>query len=76
MDGKEEIITKLAQIEEQARILAAEVPASLPKDRARLIIGIAGYLRTRVEMRWDQSASNQGGDPAQSRTSKEARGAA
>jgi hypothetical protein len=50
MNRKQEILTKLEQIQEQAQLTLDELPLRLAKDRLRLIIGLARYLSTTVEM--------------------------
>ena len=56
---KEEVIAKLRQIEEQVSALLAESPEKLAADRLRLVAGLAGYLRTHVQLHWPQAAANQ-----------------
>ena len=46
----EEIITKLRQIEEQARLAIADLPHPTAKDRLRLIIGLSGHLALKLEV--------------------------
>ena len=62
MYRKQEILQKLAQIEEQAQLTLDELPLRLAKDRLRLIIGLARYLTTSVEMSREPSAPASGGD--------------
>lgn len=50
MDRKREILGKLEQIQEQAQLTLDELPLRLAKDRLRLIIGLARYLSTAVEL--------------------------
>jgi hypothetical protein len=50
MDRKSEILAKLEQIQDQAQLTLDELPLRLAKDRLRLIIGLARYLSTAVEM--------------------------
>jgi hypothetical protein len=50
---KKEILAKLEQIQEQAQLTLDELPLRLAKDRLRLIIGLARYLTTTVELNWD-----------------------
>ena len=45
---KEEMMEKLKQIEEQARMTLNELPLRLVKDRLKLIIGLAKYMRTGI----------------------------
>jgi hypothetical protein len=49
---KDEILAKLEQIQEQAQLTLDELPLRLAKDRLRLIIGLARYLSTTIEVRW------------------------
>jgi hypothetical protein len=53
MDRKQEILTKLEQIQEQAQLTLDELPLRLAKDRLRLIIGLARYLSTTVDVNWE-----------------------
>ena len=57
MDRKDEILAKLKQIEEQAQLTLDELPLRLAKDRLRLIIGLARYLSTAVDVRWESPAA-------------------
>ena len=50
---KREILQKLEQIQEQAQLTLDELPLRLAKDRLRLIIGLARYLSTAVDVNWD-----------------------
>ena len=50
MDRKREILAKLEQIQDQAQLTLDELPLRLAKDRLRLIIGLARYLSTAVEL--------------------------
>jgi hypothetical protein len=52
MDRKREILAKLEQIQEQAQLTLDELPLRLAKDRLRLIIGLARYLSTTVDVNW------------------------
>jgi hypothetical protein len=54
VDRKKEILTKLEQIQEQAQATLDELPLRLAKDRLRLIIGLARYLSTAVDMAWEE----------------------
>ena len=65
VDRKQEILQKLAQIEEQAQLTLDELPLRLAKDRLRLIIGLARYLTTSVEMSREPSAPASSGDSPQ-----------
>jgi hypothetical protein len=47
---KDELLNKLGQIQEQAQMTLDELPMRLAKDRLRLIIGLAKYLTTAVNM--------------------------
>ena len=47
---KEDLLNKLAQIQEQAQLTLDELPVRLAKDRLRLIVGLAKYLRTGIDM--------------------------
>jgi hypothetical protein len=62
MDRKKEILAKLEQIQEQAQLTLDELPLRLAKDRLRLIIGLARYLQTAVDVNWEESALPQVGD--------------
>jgi hypothetical protein len=57
MDRKREILTKLEQIQEQAQLTLDELPLRLAKDRLRLIIGLARYLATTVEVNWETASA-------------------
>ena len=48
----EELIRKLVQIQEQARITMEELPApqKLARDRLKLIVGLAGYIATALQL--------------------------
>jgi hypothetical protein len=54
MDRKKEILAKLEQIQDQAQLTLDELPLRLAKDRLRLIIGLARYLQTAVDLAADQ----------------------
>jgi hypothetical protein len=41
---EEEMLEKLKQIEEQARMTLNELPVRLAKDRLKLVIGLAQYM--------------------------------
>jgi hypothetical protein len=56
MDRKQEILAKLEQIQEQAQLTLDELPLRLAKDRLRLIIGLARYLSTAVDINWERAA--------------------
>ena len=57
MQRKDEILAKLDQIQEQAQLTLDELPLRLAKDRLRLIIGLARYLSTTVDMTWEEGVS-------------------
>jgi hypothetical protein len=50
MPPRNELLEKLTQIHEQAELTLAELPKGLAKDRLRLIVGLAKYLKTAVEL--------------------------
>jgi hypothetical protein len=52
---KDEILAKLEQIQEQAQLTLDELPLRLAKDRLRLIIGLARYLSTTIDVRWENA---------------------
>jgi hypothetical protein len=62
MDRKKEILAKLEQIQEQAQLTLDELPLRLAKDRLRLIIGLARYLQTAVDVNWEESTLPRVGD--------------
>lgn len=62
MDRKQEILAKLEQIQEQAQLTLDELPLRLAKDRLRLIIGLARYLQTSVDVNWEEPSLPQAGD--------------
>ena len=55
---KEDLIRKLVQIQEQARITMEELPATqkLARDRLKLIVGLAGYVATAIQIEEQQQA--------------------
>lgn len=57
MQRKDEILAKLEQIQEQAQLTLDELPLRLAKDRLRLIIGLARYLTTTIDVNWDDQLS-------------------
>ena len=65
----EELMSKLEQIEEQAKLTLSEFPKSLTKERQRMIIGLARYLRTELEHKPTQplQAAKQAYDPEATR---------
>ncbi len=48
---QEELIRKLAQIEEQAQLTLEEFPKRLTKERQRMIIALARYIRSEATKR-------------------------
>ena len=50
-----ELLEKLTQIHEQAELTLNELPKGLAKDRLRLIVGLAKYLKNAVELERDSS---------------------
>jgi len=54
---KDEILIKLEQIQEQAQLTLDELPLRLAKDRLRLIIGLARYLSTTIDVNWQDELS-------------------
>jgi hypothetical protein len=66
---KDEILAKLEQIQEQAQLTLDELPLRLAKDRLRLIIGLARYLSTAIEMTWEHELSAAGAEDAAKRPS-------
>jgi hypothetical protein len=57
VDRKNEILAKLEQIQEQAQLTLDELPLRLAKDRLRLIIGLARYLATAVDLNGEQAVA-------------------
>ena len=57
MQRKDEILIKLEQIQEQAQLTLDELPLRLAKDRLRLIIGLARYLSTTIDVNWQDPLS-------------------
>jgi hypothetical protein len=66
---KDEILAKLEQIQEQAQLTLDELPLRLAKDRLRLIIGLARYLSTTIDVRWEDDLSPAAGEDAAKRPS-------
>ena len=62
MDRKKEILAKLEQIQDQAQLTLDELPLRLAKDRLRLIIGLARYLQTAVDLNWEEASPAAAGD--------------
>jgi len=56
MMDREDLIDKLAQIEEQATYTLAEFPLSLTKARLKMILALARYLRTEISLSESSSA--------------------
>jgi hypothetical protein len=54
--NQDELIRKLVQIEEQAQLTLEEFPKSLTKERQRMIIALARYIRTDVSKRMEEAA--------------------
>jgi hypothetical protein len=50
MPPRNELLEKLIQIHEQAELTLGELPKGLAKDRLRLIVGLAKYLKNAVEL--------------------------
>ena len=50
--NKDDLIRKLVQIQEQARITMEELPPAqkLATDRLKLIVGLAGYVATAIQI--------------------------
>ncbi len=46
--NQEELISKLDQIEEQARLTLEEFPKNLTRERQRMIIALAKYIRSEL----------------------------
>jgi hypothetical protein len=66
---KDEILAKLGQIQEQAQLTLDELPLRLAKDRLRLIIGLARYLSTAIELKWENEFSAAAAEDAAQRPS-------
>jgi len=49
MPPRNELLEKLTQIHEQAELTLNDLPKGLAKDRLRLIVGLAKYLKNAVE---------------------------
>lgn len=56
---KEDLIRKLVQIQEQARITMEELPATqkLARDRLKLVVGLAGYVATAIQIEDQQQGA-------------------
>lgn len=52
MSKRHDLIRKLVQIQEQARITMEELPGTqkLARDRLKLIVGLAGYVATALQL--------------------------
>ena len=59
---QEELLNKLGQIEEQANYTLVEYPRTLTKERLRMIIALARYLKTEVSR--SPALPESAGDPA------------
>jgi hypothetical protein len=53
----EELRAKLLQIEEQANLTLNEFPKTLTKERQRMIIALARYLRSELESSFDDEGT-------------------
>jgi len=49
--NQQELIQKLHQIEEQARLTLEEFPKSLTRERQRMIIALAKHIRSELDER-------------------------
>lgn len=49
--NEEELVSKLKQIEEQAKLTLEEFPKTLTRERQRMIIALAKYIRADIEDR-------------------------
>ena len=49
--NQEELISKLDQIEEQARLTLEEFPKNLTRERQRMIVALAKYIRAELAER-------------------------
>ncbi len=59
---QEELITKLAQIEEQAQLTLEEFPRRLTKERQRMIIALARYIRTEASKSVEEPRASSGAE--------------
>jgi len=48
---KEELIKKVSQIEEQASDILVEFPKNLTRERVRMIMALARYIRTEIDLK-------------------------
>jgi hypothetical protein len=55
---EEEMLEKLKQIEEQARMTLNELPVRLAKDRLKLVIGLAQYMQTGIMIAQSKRSEN------------------
>lgn len=55
---EEEMLEKLKQIEEQARMTLNELPLRLAKDRLKLLIGLAQYMQTGIMIAQSKRSEN------------------
>ena len=53
--NEDELVSKLEQIEEQARLTLEEFPKNLTRERQRMIIALAKYIRAELQ---DRSAGS------------------
>jgi hypothetical protein len=60
MNRKHEFLAKLEQIQEQAQLTLEELPLRLAKDRLRLIIGLARYLQTELQLGAEEISAGAG----------------
>jgi hypothetical protein len=60
MHRKQEFLAKLEQIQEQAQLTLEELPLRLAKDRLRLIIGLARYLQTELQLGAEEISAGAG----------------
>jgi hypothetical protein len=49
--NEQELVSKLRQIEEQARLTLEEFPKTLTRERQRMIIALAKHIRAELEDR-------------------------
>jgi hypothetical protein len=55
---EEEMLEKLKQIEEQARMTLNELPLRLAKHRLKLLIGLAQYMQTAIMIAQSKRSQN------------------
>jgi hypothetical protein len=58
---EEEMLEKLKQIEEQARMTLNELPLRLAKNRLKLVIGLAQYMQTAIAIAQSKRAETRFG---------------